>query len=133
MKLYIITGLPGAGKTTLAEKLKREGKIKAYFEADQFMVNERGEYSFDRNKLDYCHNQCFLHTENCLDAGQSVAVSNTSMTKKEVRRYIEAAKSRNIPIEIIHLTTEYGTIHNVPQDKIEEMRKKREFFTVEDF
>ena len=53
--LYILRGLPGAGKSTLA---KNVGAV--YFEADMFFM-EGNEYKFDNTKLrkahDWCQNQ----------------------------------------------------------------------------
>ena len=57
-KLYIVRGLPGAGKSTFAKKLLQEGKVQQHLEADEFMTNENGDYKFDPTILQKCHQQC---------------------------------------------------------------------------
>lgn len=36
-------------------------------------------------------------------------------------------------INIEHLTTEYKSIHDVPQEIVDKMKNRREFFKLEDF
>lgn len=134
-KVFIICGLPGAGKTTLAKKLLSEGRIHDFFEADMWMINQRGEYSFKPSKLKFCHQSCFNAFYDSLSEGKSVAVSNTNLEKWEAERYILCAKLAGAEIEIIHIPNEvnYGSVHGVPEDKVEKMRERREFFTLEDF
>ena len=53
--IYIIRGLPGSGKTTLAHNLVSRHCCVA---ADDFMVDENGDYAFDASKLGECHRRC---------------------------------------------------------------------------
>ena len=43
------------------------------------------------------------------------------------------AKKNGYIIIIEHLTTEYKNIHDVPQEIVEKMKNRREFFKLEDF
>jgi hypothetical protein len=133
--LYIITGLPGSGKSTLAFKMFQEDKIDTFYEADMWMRDGDGEYEFDPKKLGYCHGKCFASVQLALEKGFNVAQSNTNLTKKEVRPYIEMAKDLNVNIEIIHQPQDvnYGSIHGIPEEKLLMMAARREFFTLKDF
>jgi predicted kinase len=131
--LYIVAGPSGSGKSTFAKKLMRENGVKFNFEADNWMKDGKGVYNFDPKKLGYCHRQCQIYAEAMMQKGSSVIVSNTSLTKKEARPYVDLAKKYNFNIEIHHMTGNYQNEHGVPDWKVEEMRKKHEFYTLEDF
>lgn len=131
--LYLITGHSGAGKTTRAKKLMHEKGIRHHYEADMLMINRNGDYWFSPKKLGECHSWCRKATEKAMELGEAVIVSNTMTTKKEAKPYIELAKKHGYNIVIEHLTTEYKNVHDVPQEVVEKMKSRREFFKVEDF
>lgn len=130
--LYFITGIPGSGKSTFAKKIANEKEILNHFEADLWMVDSQGNYSFDPQKLSFCHYQCQRHTQLTMEVGEDVIVSNTSLTKKEAKPYFTLAKKFQYNIELFHLQSSYGSIHLVPLDKIEQMKNKRELFKISD-
>ena len=133
MKLILITGPAGAGKSTRAQELMEERGIVHNFEADQWMKNGQGNYCFDPKKLYYSHKKCQEHAESAMRLKQDVIVSNTTLTKKEARPYIELAKEHGYEVEIIHLTTQFQNLHGVPVEKVKQMQNKRELFKLEDF
>ncbi len=119
--LYIIRGLPGSGKSTLAKMMLVNGLIDAYFEADMYFM-ENGEYKFEPTKLHLAHKWCLNEVHAALLNHKNVAVSNTFVTKKEMRPYTILG----FETEIIECTENYGSIHNVPQETIERMKAKWE-------
>jgi predicted kinase len=131
--LYLIAGPSGSGKSTLAKKLMREKNIKFNFEADHWMKDHLGNYSFNPKRLSYCHNQCRIYTEKIMMRGQDVIVSNTLLTKSEARPYIDLAKKYTYKVEICHMTGKFKNEHGVPDWKVEEMRKKHQFYNLQDF
>jgi predicted kinase len=131
--LYFIAGPSGSGKSTFAKKLMGEKKVKFNFEADNWMKNHLGIYSFDPRRLQYCHNQCIIYTEKIMIRGEDVIVSNTSLTKKEAKPYIDLVKKYNYSIEIYHMTGQYQNTHGVPDRKVEEMRTKHQLYSLTDF
>lgn len=131
--LYLITGPSGAGKTTRAKELMREKGIKHHYEADMLMIDRNGDYVFNPKKLRECHNWCQKATERAMLLGEAVIVSNTMTMKWEAEPYIEMAKDNGYTIIIEHLKTEYKNIHDVPQEIVEKMKARREFFKLEDF
>jgi predicted kinase len=132
-KLIIISGPPGSGKSTLAQRMITNDQADMYFEADMWMLNSMGDYSFDPKKLSYCHEKCFSYVENALKAGRRVIQSNTNLVKREVKKYIDLAKSLGAEIEIIHLEPRYKSIHNVPDEQVQKMIARRERYSLEDF
>lgn len=121
--LTIICGVPGSGKSTIAKALVDSGFADFYYEADMWMV-ENGEYKFSPEKLGYCHNQCFIATEAGLVAGKNVIVSNTSVSKWEREKYVQLAEKYDCHVQLIRVDGNFGSIHNVPEEKIDQMRQK---------
>ncbi len=123
--LYLIRGVPGSGKSTLAQTLLDSGVVSSVLEADNyFYVN--GEYVFDASKLGYAHQYCQDWTKQYLKDGHSVAVSNTSTTEKEVAVYQQIAEltgSKFVSI-IVENRHEGQNIHNVPSEKIRQMKNR---------
>ncbi len=131
--LYLICGPSGSGKTTFANKLKKEKGITNHFEADQWMVDLYGNYFFDPKRLGYCHAECQKSTEYSMRRGEDVIVSNTTLTKKEAKPYIDLSRKYGYNVEIHHMIGEFQNEHGVPNWKIEEMKNKRQMFSLEDF
>lgn len=123
MKLTIIRGLPGSGKSTEARKLGR-----FHVEADMFLYENR-EYKFSQDKQKYAHVAC----RNIVDAAMNegvweIVVSNTFTRLWEIEPYVELAKEYGYAVEVIRMTGDYGSIHNVPESVIEAMADRFEDF-----
>ena len=72
-ELVLIRGLPGAGKSTYAQKHFPGHK---HLEADMYF-NRTGTYKFDPKKLNSAHTWCQGRTHRALSAGHDVVVTNT--------------------------------------------------------
>ena len=128
-QLILIRGVPGSGKTTMAKQLQKWfmdcSKTATHFEADMYFTDTFGEYRFDHSSLGQAHSWCQNSTRNALGENDVVIVSNTFVTKKELRVYFEMAKSVGIIPTIIVCSGQYKNIHGVPDDIVE--RKKLSF------
>jgi len=123
--LTLIRGLPGSGKSTKASAMSAAtGSL--HFEADQWMMVD-GEYQFDPAKLHYAHKQCLQSTKDALLAGKDVVVSNTFTTKKELAPYLKLAEELTVPVNIIICTSDYGSVHNVPDETMTKMRARFDY------
>lgn len=91
--LYLLRGLPGAGKTTLAENLLESELVQHICEADNYFVGEDGVYRFDGAFLGKAHDLCYNLAERAILSGESVAVSNTFTTEREMEKYVTLRKS----------------------------------------
>jgi len=121
--LYIIRGLPGSGKTTLAHQLTRW-----VCEADHYFTKPNGAYEFDASKLQDAHKQCEFMCEAYMKFGyERIAVSNTGSQRWEFAKYIALAQHNQYNIVEITMTGDtYGSIHNVPDEAMARMRARWE-------
>lgn len=132
-KLIIVRGAMGSGKSTFANKLTNKLIRFGYkptdichFEADQFFMDEYGNYNFVPTKLWLAHKQCLEKTKKCLLRDKIVIVANTFATKKEMKPYMDFADENDIPVEVYRCTGEYQNVHGVPDDVVVAKRKQME-------
>lgn len=117
--LYIIRGVPGSGKSTMAHKLSP-----IVVESDDFMMDD-GEYKYDPKKVHYCHKKCFETVENHLKNGEpTVAVANTFIKKSLYEPYVELANKYGYKVIIRKADGNYQNIHNVPNNVVSSMKKR---------
>ena len=127
--LYLLRGLPGAGKSTLAKKL---GDV--HYEADMYFTNENGQYIFNgadiKKAHEWCQNQ--VHTAMILNhttgVNENIVVSNTFTQEWEMEAYYKLAETYDYRVFSLIVENRHGgeNLHNVPEDKIEAMRKRFE-------
>lgn len=125
--LTLIRGIPGSGKTTLARQLMIVfGETGAHFEADQYF-EKSGTYEFDMTKIGRAHYECQMNTYKALTQGKNVIVSNTFTMLKEIDPYADMCFDFNIIPQIIICQGTYGSIHNVPDETMDRMRKRFQY------
>jgi predicted kinase len=116
--LYLLRGLPGAGKSTLANQLSPN-----ICEADMyFMRND--EYQFDMNLLPAAHMWCRTKCEShMMDTAPTIVVSNTLTSEKELAPYIELAQKYGYQIISLIVENRHGnkSVHDVPDETLDRM------------
>jgi len=125
MKLLLLRGLPGSGKTTEANRIISENtdtKWKHY-EADMYF-EKNGVYTFDATKLSKAHEWCQLSTTIALAEGCNVIVSNTFTTRREISAYEIIAKDLGAVFEVKEIKGTYQSIHNVPEETLNKMKQR---------
>lgn len=122
LTLYMIVGISGSGKSTFAKSLSNNQNIK-YFQADQYFEKD-GEYLFDRTQLGNAHKWCQTSVESELKKGNSVIVSNTGLTLWQRQIYYKIAEKFGAKIKMRIMTGNFKNTHNVPEEVIENMKKK---------
>ena len=126
--LYIVRGVPGSGKSTFAKSLGG-----THFEADMFFMKD-GEYKFDMSKIKEAHNWCqdsvntAMIMNNTAGLNETIVVSNTFTQEWEMMPYFEMAELHEYRVFSIILENRHGGVneHNVPEDKIEQMKNRFE-------
>lgn len=127
-ELFLLRGLPGSGKTTLANQLG--GSL---VEADRYFM-EYGEYKFDASKLKEAHAWCKEQVQNWMETNgrgfdvPRIVVSNTFTQEWEMKSYYDLAREHGYMVFSLIVENRHGgkNVHNVPEDKIEQMRKRFE-------
>ena len=125
--LYLVRGLPSAGKSTFAKTL-----CGIHIEADQYFVDSEGNYNFDGSKIKLAHEYCKAQTEAWMktDGDQvnvdKLVVSNTFTQEWELETYFELAKKYGYKVFSVIIETRHKNKneHNVPEEKVEQMRNR---------
>lgn len=121
-KLFLVRGLPGAGKSTFVKHL---GDC-VHLEADMYFL-KNGEYVFNKDELKdahlWCQNSCYV----ALSFGKkNVVVSNTFTQEWEMKPYFEMAEKMGVEVTVLVVENYHGgkSIHDVPQQTMDAMEKR---------
>ena len=126
--LFLVRGLPGSGKSSLARRLVSRRSLAA---DDYFMDN--GVYHFDPSRLAEAHADCQARCVQALSQGD-VAVANTFSCRWELQPYLVMAELAGARIIVIDLfdggctdsELEARNEHGVPLEGIARMRARWE-------
>lgn len=123
-QLILLRGLPGSGKSTVAEYISFLNKA-VICEADRFFIKD-GVYQFDRNKLGLAHKWCQSECKNAMTNSQNVIVSNTSTTESEIKPYIQMAEEYGYTVISLVVENRHGGInqHGVPEESLVKMKER---------
>ena len=126
--LMLIRGVPGSGKSTLAAELSK-GRDAVHCEADQYFINENGEYQFDPAKLSEAHQECQRKCWDAMAQGKDlIIVSNTFTMEWEMVPYINFANTNDYRVfsMIVENRHDGENVHGCPADKVELMKGRFE-------
>lgn len=134
--IILVRGAPGAGKSTMAERIRGCGSC-FIFETDNFFVDSinRHDYHFDSAFLGIAHswNQGEV-IRACRDCPTvPVIVANTFCQNWELKPYLEIAKAFKRPIYVFTLRTEHDNVHNVPEETVQKHRLGMQDFNMAKF
>ncbi|KAM6179022.1 NEDD4-binding protein 2-like 1 [Rhynchocyon petersi] len=134
--LYLLRGLPGSGKTTLARELQRDSPRAVIFSTDDFFFQEDGTYEFKPDFLEEAHKWNQRRARKAMRNGISpIIIDNTNLHAWEMKPYAVMALEHNY--EVIFREPDTGwkfnvpelarrNIHGVPRDKIQRMKEHYE-------
>lgn len=122
--LFLLRGLPGAGKSTLASILG-DFLMDTVIEADNYFMVE-GQYVFNPAHLHKAHKWCQQQAEQGMINGERVIVSNTFTTEKELKPYLDMAQKYGYSIVSLVVENRHGShsVHNVPEETMEKMENR---------
>jgi predicted kinase len=122
-ELFLLRGLPGAGKSTLAKSI---GGM--HIEADMYFMYE-GKYDFDVTKIKEAHAWC----QNAVKVWMTnkvpkIVASNTFTQEWEMQPYYDLAKQHGYTVYSLIVENRHGGVneHNVPQETLEKMKQRFE-------
>lgn len=132
--LLLLRGSPGSGKTTTAEVIAQGRPSAKEVAADDYMINESGEYEFDHRRLAECHGKCLVQVEDWMrevaavsdspraDWSSSLIIVHNTFTKNwEMGAYFELAEKYGYRVHVLKKEGNYGNIHSVPEATIDRM------------
>lgn len=100
-----------------------------HYEADMFFIDGFGNYNFDPTKIKDAHQWCqgMVKGDMILEYPK-VVVSNTFTQEWEMKPYMDMAKEYGYMVFSVIVENIHGGVneHNVPEDKIEQMRNRFE-------
>lgn len=117
MKLTILRGLPGSGKSVFA---------KAHFqccilENDQFQIQD-GKYNWSPEGTKKAITLCRTLAEQILSHGADVVVCNTFTRYVFIEGYKRLAEKYGADFEVIRMTGNFQNTHNVPKFILDNMK-----------
>jgi len=138
--LYIMRGLPGSGKSTMARHILAqslsEGAEGYIFSTDDYFLNHLGNYVFDPVKLAAAHS---WNQDRAIKAMSkhvdTIIIDNTNILKAHYAPYVAEAVARGYRIHVITVGTfdpefveecSLRNTHNVPLHTIQRMAKNFE-------
>jgi len=126
-ELFLLRGLPGAGKSTLAKILVGDRDY-CHKEADMYFVDSEGKYKFDFSLIKEAHEWCQSEVEFLMKYEHTVVVSNTFTQEWEMQAYYDLAKSYGYKVNSIIVENRHRGVneHNVPQETLEKMKQRFE-------
>lgn len=120
MRLYLIRGLPGSGKSTCAKSLDC-----LHVETDMYHVVD-GRYAFDVTRAKIAHDWCQSTVRAALAEGLDVAVADPFLSAWSLHPYRQLAHEFGATVVILRTTSEYGNTHSVSDDELQRMREQFE-------
>lgn len=126
-KLWILRGVSGSGKTTIAKTLESSLPKAVAVAADDFWYDIEGNYNFDPSCLGKAHDWCLAVVKEMLRCGYSnVILHNTSTSESEFFKYLDLADSYGYEIVSMVVENRHGnsSVHNVPEKALKRQESR---------
>lgn len=122
--MVVVRGISGSGKTTFAEYLASQNGV--ICSADDFLINDKGEYDWHWSKLKGAHQACYDKAKGVMEWGLPVIIANTSVRERDVNEYMDLAKEFDYRVFSVIVENRHGGVnsHDVPEESLEKQRNK---------
>ncbi|XP_007954146.1 NEDD4-binding protein 2-like 1 [Orycteropus afer afer] len=134
--LYLLRGLPGSGKTTLARQLQHDFPRALVFSTDDFFFRDDGSYEFNPDFLEEAHKWNQKRARKAMRNGISpIIIDNTNLHAWEMKPYAVMALENNYEVIFREPDTRWKfnvaelarrNIHGVSREKIQRMKERYE-------
>lgn len=125
--LILLRGLPGAGKSSLANILCENGKYPIHAIDDYFVDSETGKYEFDfsKNYLAYAHCEA-LTEQSLIKEVDKVFIDNAFTLGWEMEPYFKLAAAFNYTIYVVTVEKYHNqqNVHGVSEEQLAKMAAK---------
>ena len=143
--LYLLRGIPGCGKSTLAEQLSQGGKY-PILSADMYFEDTDGNYNWNPAELKNAHGWCLGETEKSMvfafngrtidcpyrgyrrfyKQSDKIFVANTFTTESKLQPYYDLAAKYGYTVFSIIVENRHNgqNTHQVPVETKEKMRNR---------
>ncbi|MCB0410429.1 MAG: AAA family ATPase [Flavobacteriales bacterium] len=124
--LILLRGLPGAGKSELANSLSEDGKHPVY-SVDDYFTDEAGNYKFIFEENHKAYTLCQTNTEKSMKEGKSkIILHNTFTLDWEIEPYFDLAKKYNYRVFVLTVENYHGNknVHQLSDEQIQKMAAK---------
>ena len=122
--LIILRGIPGSGKSTVADILAEGVFNHTICCADDYFTNDEGVYNWYPSGIKKAHEASQLKCREAMERGESrVIVANTNTTEKEMKPYNDMANEFGYRVISLIVENRANTtnIHNVPESTLKKM------------
>lgn len=125
MKLILIRGLPGSGKSTFAKTFNC-----FHVESDMFFIRD-GKYEWTASKNAEAARNREQFVRLALQCNMDVVVSDVFYQTSEIEPYIKMAQEYRADFTVYKMNNSFRNIHNVSQVQLEIFKKRWEEFPSE--
>lgn len=125
--LILLRGLPGSGKTTLAQELSDGGRHPVCSVDDYFTDKITGEYRFEFDKNHLAYKACEACVRAAMEEGRErIFVDNTFTLEWEMEPYFRLAADFRYTVHVLTVENRHGgrNMHGVSREQLEKMAAK---------
>jgi predicted kinase len=120
--LYLIGGVPGSGKTTLAESLLKSGTVHILLEMDQFRYDDRGVYHYVEGDHAPIHDKIMDALAKAMTLGEDIALTEVFSRDIYLKDYLAIARDFKYNVVEILMKSSYESVHKVPPAVVNMMK-----------
>ncbi|KAM3933974.1 NEDD4-binding protein 2-like 1 isoform 1-T1 [Leptodactylus fuscus] len=130
--LYLLRGLPGSGKSSLARKLKRDFPSALVLSTDDYFLMDDGSYIYNPDLLQDAHRWNQKRARKAMNRGKTpIIIDNTNIVAWHMKPYAVMALENGYGVIFLEPSTHWKfnvrelarrNSHGVPLEKIQRMK-----------